>query len=125
MFFDCQRYISEEVNDEFKFCFNEECTVSNKPVTIWKADPDICYPFGTLIINFKDGCDKLYIFVNDCETPVNEVDPLKPGETFSRTFSCLNKVTILCKTSCFKQPLSKCCGNVCISLHYYIAKYCC
>ncbi|XMB68096.1 DUF3992 domain-containing protein [Mycoplasmatota bacterium zrk1] len=113
-------------HEEFKFgfvlsCKNRRDSVPGAPIeTLWEADPNLCNPNGTLIITYKDGCNKeLEVYLNDNSDPRDPADlKIIRGQTHAITLNTLKRVGVRCKFPHGCDSKGRCCGTVCISLNY-------
>ncbi|KIQ95550.1 hypothetical protein LH47_00367 [Anoxybacillus thermarum] len=105
------------VTDEV--CQNWEFSCGgNAPEVVWEADENIIKPFGTVTVLVENSCGEVKIYVNE-----GEVATLTEGQSFSKTFNHLKKVSIECLTpsnSTADTPsvLGSCCGKLCMTVHY-------
>ncbi|MCQ5365206.1 DUF3992 domain-containing protein [Anoxybacillus salavatliensis] len=108
------------VTDEV--CQNWEFSCDGTDHTIWEADGDIIKPFGTVTVLVENSCDGVEVFVNDATMPVAT---LTEGQSFSKTFNSLKKVSIKCRTTpnsttdtITPAVSGSCCGKLCMTVHY-------
>lgn len=93
-------------------CQNWEFRCDSTDRTIWEADGDVIKPFGTVTVLVENSCDGVEVHVND-----TLIATLTEGQSFSKTFNSLKKVSI----TCLKPDGSTgsiCCGKLCMTVHY-------
>ncbi|ASA95843.1 MULTISPECIES: DUF3992 domain-containing protein [Anoxybacillus] len=93
-------------------CQNWEFRCDSTDRTIWEADGDVIKPFGTVTVLVENSCDGVEVYVND-----TLIATLTEGQSFSKTFNSLKKVSI----TCLKPDGSTgsiCCGKLCMTVHY-------
>ncbi|WP_240468854.1 DUF3992 domain-containing protein [Anoxybacillus sp. MB8] len=104
------------VTDEV--CQNWEFSCDSTDHTIWEADGDVIKPFGTVTVLVENSCDGVEVHVNDMKVAI-----LTEGQSFSKTFNSLKKVSIKClhtpkSTNDAPVASGSCCGKLCMTVHY-------